>query len=500
MEEKLNRLKQTLGKISDLNHASAVLGWDQQVYMPDEGALERGEQLGTLGELAHTLFVNDEVGRLLEDLAAEGEDLDPDSDEARLIKVTKRQYDRDTRIPAEKIAEFARVTAVAHGEWAKARTQDNFSIFQPHLEKIVEMTREMSDLFKPYDHPYDPLLDMFEPGMKTAEVKQIFDALRPQQVELIQAMAEAKQVDDSFLHLHYPKQAQWDFGVAIVEKFGMNWERSRQDYAAHPFTTSFGLNDVRITTRIYEDQPASALFSTMHETGHALYELGFNPAFRRTPLADSASLAIHESQSRMWENLVGRSRNFWTHFYPKLKAAFPQQLTNVDLETFYRGINKVEPSLIRVEADEATYNLHVMLRMEIEIELMEGKLQVKDLPDVWKSRMLDYLGVTPPTDAAGVLQDVHWAGGMIGYFPTYALGNLISVQLWEKMHADMPALDEQIAKGEFSDMLQWLRSNVHQHGAKYEPQELVEQITGSKIDPKPYMRYLNDKYQDIYGL
>jgi carboxypeptidase Taq len=499
MEEKLNKLKQTLGKISDLNHASAVLGWDQQVYMPEAGALERGEQLGTIGELAHNLFVNDEVGQLLEDLAIETKDLAPDSDEARLIKVTKRQYDRDTRIPAEKIAEFARVTTVAHGEWAKARAQNQFSIFQPHLEKIVEMVREMADLFKPYDHPYDPLLDMFEPGMKTADVKQIFDTLRPQQVELVKAISESKQVDDSFLHLNFPKQAQWDFGVAIAEKFGMNWDRSRQDYAAHPFTTSFGLDDVRITTRIHEDLPASALFSTMHETGHALYELGFNRDYRRTPLADSASLAIHESQSRMWENLVGRSRNFWTHFYPQLQTAFPQQLSSVDLETFYRGINKVEPSLIRVEADEATYNLHVMLRMEIEIELMEGKLEVKDLPEVWKNRMLDYLGVAPATDADGVLQDVHWSGGMIGYFPTYALGNLVSVQLWEKMHQDMPDLDEKISKGQFAEMLQWLRTNVHQYGAKYEPQELVQRITGSKIDPKPYMRYLNHKYQDIYG-
>jgi carboxypeptidase Taq len=311
---------------------------------------------------------------------------------------------------------------------------------------------------------------------------------------------DAPQVDDSFFNQNYPKQQQWDFGVEVATAFGYDWTRGRQDEAAHPFTTTFGLNDVRITTRFMEDLVSSSMFSTMHEAGHGLYELGFDPALGRTPLADGASLAVHESQSRMWENLVGRSMPFWNHFYGRLQEFFPTQLDGVSVDTFYRGINKVEPSFIRVEADEATYNLHVMLRLELEIALMEGSLAVADLPEAWNARMQEYLGVTPPDDAKGVLQDVHWSSGLIGYFPTYALGNLISVQLWEKINEDMPDLAVQIEKGEFSELLGWLRTNIHRHGAKFEPQELVQKVTGSKIDPTAYLRYLRTKYSEIYSL
>ena len=268
----------------------------------------------------------------------------------------------------------------------------------------------------------------------------------------------------------------------------------------HPFTTSFGIDDVRITTRFDPERAASALFSTMHEGGHAMYEQGIAKSLRRYPLANGASMAVHESQSRMWENLVGRSKSFWTFFYPKLVKRFPSQLANVTLEQFYRGINKVEPSLIRVEADEATYNLHIMLRMELEIAMLEGRLQAGDLPQAWNQKMSEYLGVTPPNDREGVLQDVHWSGGMMGYFPTYALGNLVSAQLWEKIHQDLPGLDDQIRQGKFDDLLGWLRVNVHQHGAKFQPQVLVKRVTGSTIRPEPYMRYLRTKYAEIYNL
>jgi len=286
----------------------------------------------------------------------------------------------------------------------------------------------------------------------------------------------------------------------VITKFGYDWDHGRQDKAAHPFTTSFGLEDVRITTRVYHDFLNTALFGTMHECGHALYEQGVSSSLARTPLERGASLAIHESQSRMYENLVGRSLPFWQHFYPQLQSTFPNQLGNVDLETFYKGINKVETSLIRVEADEATYNLHIMLRLELEIALMDGSVEVVDLPDAWNSRMEEYLGVRPESDADGVLQDIHWSGGMIGYFSTYALGNLISVQLWEKMLTDIPDLNQQIREGEFRNLLSWLRENIHRHGAKFEPQELVQSVTGSKIDPAPYMSYLNSKFSDIYGI
>jgi len=499
MEEKLTQLKTALNEIQDLSSAQALLEWDQQTYMPSGGAEDRGCQLGTLARLAHLKFTADEMGQLLESLLPYAAQLDPDADDACLIRIAWREYQRRTRVPAEWVSEFANVTAVAQEVWTRARAAADFALFQPHLEKIVELRRRYADCFAPYDHVYDPLLDAFEPGMKTAEVQAIFTALRPQQVALLQAIAARPQVDDSFFRHAYDEKAQWDFGVEVITRFGYDWNRGRQDKTVHPFTQGFGIDDVRITTRFDPERPASALFGTMHECGHALYEQGVSHTLRRTLLASGASMALHESQSRMWENLVGRSLPFWSHFYPRLQAYFPAQLGDVSLETFYRGINRVEPSLIRVEADEATYNLHVMLRLELEIALVEGSLAVKDLPAAWNERMQAYLGITPPNDALGVLQDVHWSSGLMGYFPTYALGNLISAQLWERMHVDLPDLDEQIARGEFADLLGWLRRNIHSHGAKYEPQDLVRRVTGSTIDPQPYLRYLQAKYSQIYG-
>ena len=500
MEAKLEQLKNLLAEISDLGAASAIMVWDQQVNMPPGGAEARGNQLATVQKLVHQKSITDEVGQLIADLSEAAKDWDPDSDEARLVKVAKRDYELAVKVPPEFTAEFAKVTTVAFGAWAEARAENDFLKFQPHLEKIVELAHQFVSYFAPYDHPYDPLLDQFESGMKTADVKGIFDALRPQQVELIQAIADRPQVEAGFLHLNYDEQKQWDFGVDVITKYGYDWKRGRQDKSAHPFTTNFARDDVRITTRVDPDYMGTALFGTLHECGHALYELGSAPKYERSPLAGGASLAIHESQSRMYENLIGRSLPFWENFYPGLQEFFPEQLGNVDLGTFYKGINKVEPSLIRVEADEATYNLHIMLRLELEIALMEGKLAVKDLPEAWNTKFEEYLGITPPNDALGVLQDVHWSGGMIGYFSTYALGNLISVQLWEKMLADMPNMEDQIRNGEFAEILAWLVENVHQYGSKYEPQELVQRVTGSKIDAAPYMAYLKKKYSEIYGL
>ncbi len=495
---RLNQLRELLGEIADLNAAVAVLGWDQNTYMPPGGAEARSHQLATLSKIAHLKFTSPETGKLIEEIQKEG--LDPESDDAALLRVVARDYEKATRVPPEFVAEFAQVTSRAHEAWVEAKGKSEFSIFRPHLEKIVELTRQYITFFPPADHPYDILLDNYEPGMKTAEVKEIFDQLRPRQVELIRAISERPQVEDSFLRLDYEKQKQWDFGVEVITRFGYDWKRGRQDESPHPFTTSFSVNDVRITTRFLPNDGVSALFSTMHEAGHALYEQGIAPAFERTPLASGASLAIHESQSRMWENLVGRSLPFWEHFYPRFRELFPAQLGNVDLMTFYKGINKVQPSLIRVEADEATYNLHIMLRLEIEIALVEGNLQVKDLPEYWNTKMQEYLGLTPPNDAQGVLQDIHWSMGFIGYFSTYALGNLISVQLWEKIHQDIPDLEDQIRRGEFGALLSWLREKVHRYGRKYEPQQLVQRITGSKITPEPYLRYLQQKFGAIYNL
>ena len=500
MEKEFAQFKKIITEVTDLAHAEAVLGWDQQVYMPRGGAEDRGNISETLASLVHQKFTSAEVGELLEKLKPYAQTLDPDADDACLIKLIAREYEKNTKVPIEWVAEFARETTVAQMAWENAREKDDFEIFRPRLEKLVEMRREYVTFFKPYDHVYDVLLDHFEAGMKTVDVKNIFDALRPQQVALLKEIAAKPAIDDAFMHVPYEEQGQWDFGVDVITRFGFDWNHGRQDKSVHPFTTSFGVGDVRITTRFDPERAASALFSTMHEAGHAMYEQGISRTLSRTPLADGASMAIHESQSRMWENLVGRSNAFWKFFYPKLQQKFPQQLKDVSLQQYYRGINKVEPSLIRVEADEATYNLHIMLRLELEIALMEGSIQVVDLPALWNQKMADYLGVVPTNNREGVLQDVHWSGGMFGYFPTYALGNLVSAQLWEKINESIPNLEDQISQGKFDELLEWLRTNIHQHGAKFEPQVLLKKVTGSGITPEPYMRYLRDKYSEIYNL
>lgn len=500
MSDKLKRLKELLGEVSDINHAESVLSWDQQVSIPPKGHEARGQQLATLGKLAHERATTDEIGKLIDELKTEFDGADPASDEAAMIRVASRNYDKATRVPSEFIAEQAVVSSKAFEAWGEARAKSDFSIFKPHLEKVVELTKKYVSFFPPADHPYDTLLDDYEPGMKTAEVKEIFDNLRPKQVELIKAIAGAKQVEADFLFTEYDEKKMNDFGVDVVTKYGYDWTRGRQDKALHPFETTFSVNDVRITTRFETDNPTAMVFSTMHEAGHGMYEQGVNPAYERTPLESGTSLAVHESQSRMWENLVGRSLPFWEHFFPSFKKTFAKQLDGVDVKSFYKAINKVEPSLIRVNADEATYNLHVMLRLELEIAMVEGSVAIKDLPEIWNAKMEDYLGITPPNDAKGVLQDVHWSSGLLGYFSTYALGNLISAQLWEKINEDITGLDDQVREGKFSELLEWLRKNIYQHGQKFEPQTLVEKVTGSKITSEPYVRYLTKKYSDIYGL
>lgn len=499
-EASLNKLKVILNEIDDLTAIRGLLMWDQETYMPPGGSLGRSYQLSALSKIIHLKATSPENGQLLEDLKPYAASLDPDSDDARLIKVAVRHYERRTKMPVEWVAEFARVTGEAYKVWEKARAESDFASFQPFLKRIVELRREYASFFIPYDHVYDPLLDEFEPGMKTADVQEIFAWLRPRQVDLIKEIGGRPQVDDSFLHQPFPEKAQWEFGVDVITRFGYDWNRGRQDKTAHPFTQSMGLGDVRITTRFLPEYLPSALFSTTHEAGHALYEMGVDPKLDRTPLGIGASMAIHESQSRLYENLVSRSFDFWVFYYPRLQEYFPSQLGNVPLEKFYAGINQVAPSLIRVEADEATYNLHIMLRLELEIALMEGKLEVADLQQAWNDGMRDYLGLTPPNDAQGVLQDVHWSSGYIGYFPTYALGNLICAQLWEVVNQEIPDLPEQIRRGEFSALTAWMKEKIHCHGAKFEPQELVQNITGSKIDPAPYLRYLTKKYSQLYGL
>ncbi|HJX39054.1 MAG TPA: carboxypeptidase M32, partial [Anaerolineae bacterium] len=491
MGDNLKNLREIVGVVVDLEGAAGLLGWDQQTNMPPGGAQARAMQLSTLSRLAHERLVSEETGEALEATEKEVEGLDPNSDEVRLVRKVRRDFDKARKVPPDWVGEFSRVTALAHHAWEKARAEADFSLFRPHLEKILQLRRDYVEFFAPYDHVYDPLLDDFEPGMKTAQVKAVFDELRSEQVSLIQDIVErGRPVDDSVVHQHFDEQKQWDFGIEVARAIGYDFERGRQDKSVHPFTSGFGTGDVRITTRFDRQFLNTALFGTMHEAGHAIYEQGINPEYDRTPLGTGASLAVHESQSRMWENLVGRSRAFWVGFYPRIKRVFPEQLGDVDLQSFYGAINRVEPSLIRVEADEATYNLHIMVRFELEIAMMQGALDVADLPDEWNSKFEDFLGLVPPDDAMGVLQDIHWSGGMIGYFPTYALGNLIAAQLWEKIEADVPDLRASIESGKFGVLLGWLRENLHRYGAKYEPMELLTMVTGSGLSAKPYLRYL----------
>jgi carboxypeptidase Taq len=499
-ETNLTQLESILNEYTDLTRSISLLRWDQETNTPAGGAEARGHQLATLTLIAHKKFTSPEVGQLLEDLTPYVSELEPDSDHARLIQVTRRLFERRSKVPASLMAAIAKAGSQAQPVWVKSREEANFPAFQPHLETLIELRRQYAECFRPYDHIYDPLLDLFEPGLKTADVQAIFSDLRPQQVELIRAISQRPQVDDSFLHQPFEENKQWDFGVEVITKYGFDWRRGRQDQSTHPFTQGFGIGDVRITTRFLPDYFSSAFFSTAHESGHGIYAQGVDPDLARTPLDNGASLAIHESQSRLYENIIGRSKYFWSHFFPRLQDYFPGQFNQVSLNDFYKAINKVEPSLIRVEADEATYNLHIMLRLELEIALIEGSLQVKDLPEVWNSGMQKYLGVTPPNDSLGVLQDIHWSQGSVGYFSTYALGNLISAQLWERVQEDIPDLLEQIQRGEFEALTEWMRDKIHRHGAKYEPQVLVQRVTGNKIDPGPYVRYLTDKYSEIYDL
>lgn len=498
-EEKLAKLRKTYQELSVLSGLGALVGWDEQVYMPVASAGTHARMSAYLSGLGHDISTSPELGQLLSDLQAEAKDLPEDDDIVREIKVAKRAYDKMVRIPKDKMIEFVMATSAAHEAWLKAKVNNDYPSFEPHLARIIDLQLEMVDYFKPWDHPYDALLDLFEPGMKTVEVRAIFEALRPQQVDLIQQIVASQPVEDAFLNQQFDIAMQRKLGQHIAGLIGYDWSRGRLDETEHPFTTGFSLDDVRITTHYYPNDLLSAFFSTMHETGHALYDLGINRKYEGTSLVSTASMALHESQSRLWENMVGRSKPFWKFYYPTLQAFFPDQLGNVDVNAFYRGVNKVTPSLVRIEADEVTYNLHIMLRMELELALIEKTITTKDLPEAWNARMRGYLGITPPTDTLGVLQDVHWAGGSIGYFPTYALGNLVAAQFWHKLNQDQPDIPDQMASGNFAPILAWLRVNVHRHGGKYTAQELVRQVTGQGINPAYYMKYLTDKYKEIYN-
>jgi len=480
-------LKAKLAEVYDVAKSAALLAWDQQTIMPAEGADVRAHQLATLGKLAHELFIDDEVGKLLEGLRPYEESLDPDSDDASLIRVARRDFEKATRVPPELSAEINRAGARSFTAWVEARRNSDYESFRPWLEEMVELKHRYVDCFEPGDDPYDTLLDDYEPGMKTAEVNEIFERLKE---ELVPLIAAARDAATPPVAGRFPALTQRQLALEIVRRFGYDDRSWRIDPAPHPFATSFATTDIRITTREPEDS-LDGLFATMHECGHGLYENGVDPALQRTLLCRGASLGLHESQSRLWENLVGRSRPFWSWFYPRVQETF-DDLRGVDEETWFRSINDVSPGLIRIDADEATYNLHIILRFELEQRIMGG-LDLRELPETWNSMMHDYLGVVVPDDAHGVLQDVHWSRGGFGYFPTYSLGNIMSVQIWERMREDVTDIDEQMARGEFSDLREWLREHLHRYGRKFMPAETLERVVGGPIDPEPYLRYLQGK-------
>lgn len=478
----------------DLRHAADLIEWDERVYMPPGGVTVHGEMSAALRRLAHEKFTSSDVGQALDAAGTEVAAEDPDSTDARMVRVAARDYARATRVPADFVAEHAGVISAAQHTWADARARSDFKQFAPHLQKVIDLKRRYVSFFPPADHPYDVLLDDYEPGLKTADVRRLFESLRQRQVAVIKAAAAEPAPPSGFLTQPYGESEVWRFAVDVVTAFGFDWTRGRQDKSVHPFATGIGASDVRITTRWVDGQPLALLFGTMHEAGHAMYEQGVGAEHQRTILEGGASLGVHESQSRLWENMVGRSRPFWNYFFPLLQSACPAQLRGVTPDAFHAAINRVQPTLIRVEADEATYNLHIMLRVELELALIEGSLQVSDLPEAWNTRMKEYLGLTPPDDARGVLQDIHWSAGLFGYFATYTLGNVIAAQLWDRFGSVHPGRDADIGRGDFSALLSWLRQQLHQHGRKFEPMELVKRITGSPVDSEPYLRYLERKY------
>jgi len=501
MQGKVEELKKHLYRVFDIRSAASLLEWDQQILMPAGGAAARGEQVATLSALAHEIATSEETGRLLEAAEAEVTEMAYDSDDASLVRVLRRDYDRNTKIPTELVAERAKVTAMAFEAWKQARAENNVALFEPHLERVMDIIRRVADALGYEEHPYDALLQNFEPGMRTSQVTRLFEELKVGLVPLLKDITEhGKPVDDNFLSRDYDVDRQWDFTLVVLRDIGYDFNRGRQDQALHPFTTTFATDDVRLTTRLLSNRPQSAIFSSVHEGGHALYEQGSPARFDRTALAGGATMALHESQSRLWENMLGRSKAFWQHYFPILRAFFPEPLADVNLEQFYRAVNIVRPDFIRVEADEVTYNMHIFVRFELEQALLSGALAVKDVPEAWNAKYQDYLGITPRNNAEGCLQDVHWCSGLVGYFPTYALGNLIAAQLYHRMKADLPGIEEAFARGEFQPLLAWMRQHIHSHGAKFTAAELLASELGEEISAQPLLEYMRDRYSEIYEL
>jgi carboxypeptidase Taq len=482
-------LIERLGELSDLRHAGHVLAWDQQVMMPPAGGAARGHALGAIQSLAHERLIAPQLGALLDGETAPDDEL--------LVRAVRRDHEVARRVPGELAAEMTRAGSRGFEVWLQAREANDFAVFEPALRRNIELARRYADCFPEAAHPYDPLLDRYEPGTTTAQVRTLFAQLRDGLVPLLAEIA--RQPVPPPIAGGFPISAQREVGLEIVQAMGFEDSAWRLDDAVHPFAASPSANDVRVTSR-FDDHSLTGLFALMHEVGHGLYEHGIDPALARTTLDSGVSLGVHESQSRLWENLVGRSEAFWSHWLPRLRTAMPDTLGGVELDTFLRAINVVSPTLIRVEADELTYALHVILRFEIELELIEGTLDPGDLPRAWAAKFKQMLGIDVPDDLRGVLQDIHWSEGIIGYFPTYAIGNVLAAQLWRAARADLPDLDDDIRRADFAGLRGWLVDKVHRHGRRLTPGELIEQAVGGPLDPAPMLEHLSAKYRALYTI
>jgi carboxypeptidase Taq len=497
LENRFAELRRRLAEIHDVEKAAAVLSWDEETKMPPSGADVRAEQRATLNRIAHELNISPDLGELLEELRPVEESHDFESFEASVIRIARRDYEKAVRVPADLRAEMTRAGSLGYQGWLRAREAEDYSIMLPHLEHNLELRKRYVACFEPAGDPYDIVLDDYEPGMKTDEVEQIFDRLKAALLPWLRAVSELDPIDDSCLRGRFPRGAQKRFALAVLERWGMDRAAWRLDRTVHPFATSFAPTDIRLTTNFHEDS-LHGILSCLHEFGHGIYERQVDASFTRTPLAQGVSSAFHESQSRMWENLVGRNISTWRFFYPKLQEEFSGQFGDVSLETFHRALNKVQPSFRRVDADEVTYCLHIILRFELERAMLTDEISLRDLPEAFNEKMREYLGLNPPDVVTGVLQDVHWSDMSFGYFPTYALGNVVSVQLWERAEADLGDLDEQFERGDFAPLRDWLREHVHRHGRAFTPQELLQRVTGSAMDPAPYLRYLERKLGELF--
>lgn len=488
-QELISRIKE----IAVLGSCGAVLGWDERTFMPLAAAAHRGSQMATLAKVGHQKLTDPYIGDLIDQCAA----ATLIADEQANVREIQRNYLRATKVPTELVEELARVTSEAQGVWQKAKETNDFALFRPWLEKIVALKRLEADSVGYEDSPYDALVDEFEPGARTSELKQLFAELARDLAPLVATINDrAKPVRHDLFEREFPVAIQEKLSREIASAVGFDFSRGRLDTTAHPFCTGIGPGDCRILTRYHKNQPMESFFGTMHEAGHGLYEQGLDSEHWGTPLGSAASFGIHESQSRLWENLIGRSRTFWDGYFPKFKQAFGSVMDDVDCDEFWRLVNEVRPSLIRIDADEATYNLHIILRFELELALLTSELAVADLPDAWNSLFKKYFDLKVPDETRGCLQDIHWSFGGIGYFPTYTLGNLYAAQFMEKIEDDVPNLWDDVRGGELGGLTKWLRENIHRHGQRYRPSDLCERITGEPLSPLPFLNYLRTKFLD----